>query len=88
MASKFEQVYKSLSMKELRIIEEKSGMGIGTLGSEEAPKAALLTAMAWVVKKREQADFSYEDAENLNQETVNTILGMDGEDEGNESPEG
>lgn len=78
--SKFEETYESLTMKELTIIEQKAGMGIGTLGEPEAPKAAMFTAMAWVIKKREQADFSFADAENLTQGEVNRILGLD-EDE-------
>ena len=83
--SKFEKTYESLTMSELNMIETKSGMGIGTMADESAPKAALLTAMAWIVKRREVPTFTYEDAGELKQSEVNTILGLDEEkvDEGN-----
>lgn len=84
--SKFEKIYESLKMSELRMVEEKSGMGIGSLGDELSPKAAMLSAMAWVVKKRENPTFTYAEAGELTQSEVNAILGLDEEsvDEGND----
>lgn len=83
---KFDQIYKSLKMSELGLVESKSGMGIGSMSDMNLPKAALLTAMAWIVRKRENPTFTYEQAEDLTQSEVNEILGMDdeeGEDAGN-----
>lgn len=75
---KFQELIASLTMKEWHIVEQKSGMGMGVLGDEssDTPRASFYMALAWVIKKRTEAGFKWEDAENLRLEEVNEILGL------------
>ena len=50
-----------LNMAEIAIAEKKSGLSIRRLFDFESPNSALVTAVAWVVKLREDPKLSYDD---------------------------
>lgn len=80
--------YTRLTLGEVAKIEELSGQSIATIGQESAPKGAVLAAMAFVAKRREQLaagekpTFTWNDAQGLTFEEANALLGLsDDEDE-------
>lgn len=74
---------ESMTMKEISIVEQKSGLSISAMEDPNAQKGLLLTALAWVVKKRDIATFSWEEAENLTLPEVLEVLGLDQDDDEN-----
>lgn len=70
----------TLTAGEMAVAEQKSGMAITALEDPNAPKIALLTALAWVVMKRENPKSKYEDAQNKTLNELMEVLGL-GEDE-------
>lgn len=77
----------TLTAGEMAIAEQKSGMAITSLENPNAPKVALLTALAWVVMKRENPKTKYEDAQGKNLTELMDILGLSDEDEENPTKE-
>ena len=73
----------TLTAGEMAIAERKSGMAITALENPNAPKIALLTALAWVVLKREDSKAKYEDAEALTLTQIMDVLGLSDEEEEN-----
>lgn len=70
----------TLTAGEMAVAEQKSGMAITALEDPNAPKIALLTALAWVVMKRDNAKIKYEDAQAKTLNDLMDVLGL-GEDE-------
>ena len=75
----------TLTAGEMAIAEQKSGMAITALEDPNAPKIALLTALAWVVMKRDNPKTKYEDAQNKTLSDLMDVLGL-GEDDEDENP--
>jgi hypothetical protein len=69
-----------LTVGDVAIVEEHSGMGIAALGDEQAPKGKLMAALAYVIKRKQDKGFTFADALNLTMDEVTEILGLD-EDE-------
>lgn len=69
-----------LTVGDIATIEELSGQGIGVMEDAEAPKGRLLAAMAFVIRRKQDKGFSFEDAMNLTMAEITEILGLD-EDE-------
>ena len=55
----------TLKIREIEELEEISGMSVDSLDADDAPKGKLLRALAYIVKKRENPDFTLEDAGEL-----------------------
>lgn len=49
-----------LTLGELEDIEEKTGVNVATLKQGSALPAKVLTAIVWVMKRREDPSFTYE----------------------------
>lgn len=73
-------VIDTLTAGEMAIAEQRSGQSITSLENPDAPKMALLTALAWVVLKREKGNANYSEAEALTLTEIMQLLGL-GEDE-------
>jgi hypothetical protein len=73
--------FNQLSMREIATIEELSGLPIGALSDDEAPKGRALAALAFVVKHREDASFTWNDAQDLTMSDVTALIGSDDADE-------
>lgn len=69
--------FNSLTLREVAEVERLGGAGIATLGDDNAPKAAMMTALAFVLKRREDPKFTYGDAEELTFTEVLELIGGD-----------
>lgn len=54
-----------LTVGEIEQIEERSGMSIDALNQADIYKGKILRAVGYVMKKRDNPDFTWEDAGNL-----------------------
>lgn len=67
-----------LTMGEIALVESLSGLSLEEVGADQKPKGLALAALAFVAKKRADAEFTWNDAQALTYTEVNEILG-DGE---------
>ncbi|MBB1482491.1 hypothetical protein H5392_01290 [Tessaracoccus sp. MC1865] len=74
-----------LTLGEVAKIEELSGQPISAIGNDDAPKGLALAALAFVAKRREDANFSWNAAQNLTFDEAQGILGF-GEQEAEQIP--
>lgn len=70
---------KRLTLGEIAAIENLSGVSIDSLMDEGTPKGKALAALVFVAKKREDPDFTFDDALNTDMdeamEIVNATMG-------------
>lgn len=74
-----------LTIGETAKVEELSGQNIASLQDENAPKAKVLAALAFVFKKREDPAFKWNDALEMTFDEISELLnlsGDEGEDDG------
>lgn len=65
---------KDLTIGEIAKVEELSGLSVSNMGDADAPKAKLMAAMAYVVKRREDPKFKFEDALNMKMAEIDAIV--------------
>lgn len=70
------QALETLTLGEVARVEELSGMSITAMGAADAPQAKLMAAVAYVLKRREDAEYKFADAMNLTMEQVGEFLGL------------
>lgn len=68
---------QSLTLGEVAKIEELSGQSITAIGEDDQPKGKALAAMAFVLKRREDPKFKWNDAMGLTFDEANQIIGFD-----------
>lgn len=73
--------YNSLTMGEIAKIEELSGQPFTALEDDSLPKGNALAALAFVVKRREEKGFTWNQAQELTLTDVTDLLGLDVEAE-------
>lgn len=71
---------KSLTLGEVDAIETLSGLPIGALADEDKPKGKALTALAYIIKRRENPAFTFADAAKLTMHEVGALTGSDEDD--------
>ena len=54
-----------LTIAEVVMIEDLTGLPLDALGQDDKPKGRMLQALAYVTKKRDNPDFTFEDAGKL-----------------------
>ena len=54
-----------LTIAEVVEIEDRTGLPLDALGQSDKPKGRMLQALAYIVKKRENKDFTWEQAGEL-----------------------
>lgn len=64
-----------LTLGEIAQLEELSGLALSEIADDNAPKGKFLTALAYLAKRREDASFTFSQAEMLTLADVNVILG-------------
>ena len=74
-------VVSKLTVGDIAIVEELSGMGISVLGDETAPKGKVMAALVYVIKRKENKDFTFKDAMEMTMDEVTAVLGIDEEDD-------
>ena len=55
----------SLTISEIVEVEELTGMPLDSLGQPDKPKGKMLQALAYITKKRDNPDFTFEMAGNI-----------------------
>ena len=55
----------TLKIREIEELEEIAGVSVDSLDDPEDPKGKVMRALAYIVKKRENPDFTLEDAGEL-----------------------
>lgn len=69
-----------LTLGEIAKVEELSGISINEIGGNTAPQGKAMAALVFVLKRREDPSFTFNDAMNLGIDDLNSVLGVD-EDE-------
>lgn len=63
-----------LTLGEIAQLEELSGQSLSQFSEDSAPKARFLTALAFLAKRREDATFTFSQAEAMTLSDLNSIL--------------
>lgn len=53
---------KELTIEEMEAIEDYAGVAFETMADPTVPKSKMLKAIVWVVKRRDNPDFTIDDA--------------------------
>lgn len=65
-----------LTLAEIADVERLSGRSIATLGDDDTPRGKMLQALVYVIKRKENANFKFEEAGNIPMgEAMELILG-------------
>lgn len=72
---------QSLTLGEVSAIEDLSGLPIGALADEDKPKGKALTALAYIIKRREDSTFTFAMASKLTMADVGKLTGSTDEPE-------
>lgn len=76
----------NLTLGEVALVEDLSGIPIGSIAEDDKPKGKALAALILVLKKREDPKFTMNQAMAFTLDEATALLG-DGEDEdGDDSP--
>lgn len=70
----------NLTLGEVAKVEELSGQSVNGLADDNAPKGKMLAAMAFVVKRRSEPEFTWNEALGLTMTEANAIIAPDDED--------
>jgi hypothetical protein len=74
VSSKFD--FDSLTLGEVSFLEKTSGLGLGEISNDDAPRGDLLIAMVTIVKRRTGSpQFTTVDASQLTLTEANAIIG-------------
>lgn len=68
-----------LTLGEVSKVEELGKAPITHLGNEDKPQGLLMAALAFVIKRREDPSFTFNDAMNLTMDDIEAITGSDEE---------
>ena len=71
---------EELTAKELMDAERKAGQSITSLDDPNAPKIGLMTALVWVIKRKDDKSFKYEDALDMPFTSLMETLGLEDDD--------
>lgn len=66
---------ENLTLGEVAAIESLSGQSVAVLADGTAPLGKTMAAMAYVIKRRANLDYKFEDALNLTMAEAGVILG-------------
>lgn len=69
-----------MTLGEIAKVEELSGISINEIGASSKPQAKAMAALVFVLKRREDQGFTFNDAMNLDMDEVNSILGIGDEE--------
>jgi hypothetical protein len=71
----------SLTLGEIARVEDISKMSIKKFSDEDSYVGRMTAALAYVVKRRTEPTYQFDQALNLTQREVNELLNLDGDDE-------
>lgn len=81
-------LFSSLTMHEISVVEKHGGASITSLANEDSPKGLPFAALAMVIKRRTDPTFSWADAQALTMSEVSALIGLsevESEEEAEES---
>lgn len=78
--------FNSLTMGELAMLERTTGQSLTSFEDETAPKAQLMTGLAWLIRRRKQPSYTYNEAEALTLDQVSELLGLNAAPEPEPTP--
>lgn len=67
---------KQLTLGEIATVETMSGLAVSSIMEDSTPKGKALAAIAFVVKKRENPDYKFEDALELTMDEANDLVSV------------
>lgn len=68
-----------LTLGEVAKVEELGKAPITALGNDDKPQGLLMAALAFVIKRREDQSFTFNDAMGLTMDDISAIVGDDDE---------
>lgn len=68
---------EKLTLGEIAIVEQLSGHTFSDLANDESPKGMILSALAYVIKKRDIPDYTFDQAQKLTMEDINELMSDD-----------
>lgn len=68
----------TLTIGELKKVEEISGLSVNQFNDPDAPKAGFMIGIAFVMKRREDPKVKVSDIENMKMDEINELLGVTG----------
>ena len=66
---------EDLTLGEVEEIENYAGLPLASLADSDKPSGALMVAIAWVAKRKEDPNFTLHQAKQLTSKELNEILG-------------
>ena len=75
------EAINKLTLGDVAAVESLSGMSISAIGDDEQPKGKALAALVFVIKRKSDSDFTFEDAMNMTMEEASEVLGLDNEED-------
>ncbi len=66
----------NLTMREVATVEELTGASITSLTDSAQPQGKALAAIAYVIRKRTEPDFTFDMALDMNFEDISALLGL------------
>ena len=63
-----------LTLGDIAEVEEMSGQSFASLTDGKSAKGSLMVALAWVIKRKEDPKFSYEDAKQLKMSEIEGLF--------------
>ena len=66
--------FNTLTLGELAQLEDLAGASLSSFGDEAAPKAKLMAALVYVIKRREDKDYTLVKAQSLTLEETTAII--------------
>jgi hypothetical protein len=71
---------EEITLAEMAEIEKKANAPIAWLSDDDKPKALLLQALNWVVQKRTNPNFTFDEAGKTPLLEINKLIEVDGEE--------
>ena len=75
-----------LTIGEMAKVEELSGSPMGHFGNDDKPQAMLMAALVFVLKKRENPDFKFAQALEMDTDELAEFLGQNADDDNDDDP--
>lgn len=63
-----------LTLGEIAAVENLAGVSIDSIGQDETPKGKAMAALVFITKKRDNPDFTFEDALNMDMDEALAII--------------
>lgn len=70
-------IMQKLTVGDVAAVEDLCGLSISNIGDESSPKGKMLAAMVFVIRKKQDKDFTFNDALEMQFEEVTQFLGLD-----------